>query len=234
MMRLDAFEHTPIPWGSDGKQARGLIVRCPCGAAVPLKVNTFDSGTKAGREYDEQELAFVRKKLQPQGWVIGRKRREHRCPRCNALRPTTHEEIAKGRIEPMPKEPPIKIVADNTVPRSAPVVEPAPTMTQMSRDDGRIIFAKLNDVYVNERVGYSKGWSDDRVSLDLNVPREWVKEVRERFMGGEHLSAEVLAELTEAREAARAINALVPEFKRLLAFADRIEKTITEIEKVMK
>ena len=39
-------------------------------------------------------------------------------------------------------------------------------------------------MYVGETVGYSKGWSDERVAKDLNVPTVWVPHnpMRENFL----------------------------------------------------
>lgn len=49
--------------------------------------------------------------------------------------------------------------------------------------DRRIIFAKLEEVYLDEVKGYSANWTDERVSKDLGVPRAWVAEVREINFG---------------------------------------------------
>lgn len=53
----------------------------------------------------------------------------------------------------------------------------------MGKEDRRIIFGKLDEVYVDEKTGYDKGWSDERVAKDLGVPRAWVSDVRDEFYG---------------------------------------------------
>ena len=49
--------------------------------------------------------------------------------------------------------------------------------------DRRIIFAKLEEIYIDEVKGYSGNWTDEKVSRDLGVPRAWVSEVREINFG---------------------------------------------------
>ncbi|WDR05530.1 hypothetical protein PSQ90_14815 [Devosia rhodophyticola] len=44
---------------------------------------------------------------------------------------------------------------------------------QMVLEDRRLIFAKLEEVYVDERTGYCADWNDARVGIDMNVPRKW-------------------------------------------------------------
>lgn len=72
---------------------------------------------------------------------------------------------------------------------------------QMGRDERRLIFEKLNEVYVDERTGYSAKWSDETVAKDMGVPRAWVSEVRDQNFGpdrNEELKAAVLVECQNA------------------------------------
>lgn len=62
-----------------------------------------------------------------------------------------------------------------------PVVPEAPVT--LSRTDKRIIHNKLDEVYVDETVGYRQDWSDERVATDLGVATEWVAIVREDSFG---------------------------------------------------
>jgi hypothetical protein len=70
-------------------------------------------------------------------------------------------------------------------PLRVPAPVPAPPMEVMGKAEKRIIFAKLNDVYEDEKVGYSGDWSDAKVAKDLGVPVAWVKEVRDESFGPE-------------------------------------------------
>ncbi|MCR6673294.1 hypothetical protein [Devosia ginsengisoli] len=66
---------------------------------------------------------------------------------------------------------------------------------QMSREDRRLIFAKLEEVYIDEKSGYSAGWNDDAVAKDMACPRAWVEEIREQNFGPQKSdqSAEVIS-----------------------------------------
>jgi hypothetical protein len=118
----------------------------------------------------------------------------------------------------------------------------------MSRDDRRIIFARLNDVYVNERTGYSEQWTDKRVAEDLGVPRAWVSEVRDRDFGPDH-NAEFTEQVGVAKEVIAQVKLLHAEGLALrqrhddetkafnvklapvLTLMEKMERTVAAIEK---
>lgn len=226
LQRLDAFQHAPMVFGDDNKLVRGVIVRCPCGAEERLPHNTFAMPGTSQRDQYDLELQFVKRRLVPRGWFIGRRRREHRCPKCNVIRTTTKQEIRKERIEPMPKEMPLQVVADNSKTVEAP--------RAMSREERRIIFEKLNEVYVNDKVGYSESWTDVKVATDLGVPLQWVKVIRDENFGDEVGNEDIRRQLAEAREAHELFKKLEPDIRRLLALADKNERVLAEIAKVLK
>ena len=60
--------------------------------------------------------------------------------------------------------------------------DPPPVMT---KEDRRIIFAGIDDHYVDESTGYKPGWSDQKIATDLNVPLAWVRTIREDNFGPE-------------------------------------------------
>ena len=84
----------------------------------------------------------------------------------------------------------------------------------MGKEDRRVIFAKINDVYLDEQSGYSKGWTDQKVADDLGVPVAWVAEIRERDFG------------KELNETERLIEDAVAEANRL---ADRMANLLLQI-----
>jgi hypothetical protein len=84
----------------------------------------------------------------------------------------------------------------------------------MGKEDRRLIFAKINDVYLDEKQGYSSGWSDKRVSEDLGVPCAWVKTIREDNFGFEGANEDV--------------RPILDEVKKLLADMEVFENIITE------
>lgn len=72
----------------------------------------------------------------------------------------------------------------NVVTPIKPVSTPSETPPrEMSRDDRRVIFAKLDEVYLDEKRGYDSGWSDHKVASDLGVPRKWVEIIRAENFG---------------------------------------------------
>ena len=74
----------------------------------------------------------------------------------------------------------------------------------MSREDRRIVFEKLNGVYLDEKRGYDTGWSDHKVAIDLGVPRAWVEQVREEMFGPVNSNPEI-QEFLEGVKALKAI-----------------------------
>lgn len=88
------------------------------------------------------------------------------------------------------KPEPIKVAfAPAPVPPApaAPVVAKteAEPVADMDRTTRRIIFSKLNDVYIDETKGYSSDWNDQKVADDLGVALAWVAQVREADFGPE-------------------------------------------------
>ena len=78
--------------------------------------------------------------------------------------------------------------------------EVPPGVRQMQRDDRRIIFEKLNEVYLDEKQGYASPWTDDKVSKDLGVPRAWVSNVREEMFGPIATNSSIEEALKAVRE----------------------------------
>ncbi|MBR0882443.1 hypothetical protein ACVMGC_000650 [Bradyrhizobium barranii subsp. barranii] len=103
-----------------------------------------------------------------------------------------------------------------------------------AREERRIIFEKLNEVYVNDKVGYSASWTDVRVAADLGVPLQWVKVIRDENFGDEVGNEDIRKQLAEAKEALALVRELEPSIKKLLALADRNERSIAECARVLK
>lgn len=170
---------------------------------------------------------IIAKKLEQKGWTIGANSQWDICPAC------TLKE----------KEKPVLKVVDK------PVVE---TPRTMGRDDRRIIFEKLNEVYLDEKTGYASGWSDHKVASDLACPRKWVEMVREEMFGSIGTNAEMseflsqadglLAEarkaLTDAKTAREAVEKILadPSFLTLAGISDRlgkVERLAGEVRKLV-
>jgi hypothetical protein len=264
------FEHTTMPHGDDGKRVRSVIARCgSCEAAIPLPVNTMAHGYA---ETAEVEWKFISRKLEAKGWQIGRRRQDHRCPRCqrNARLDSGERYVfenpkngkpapvdlklvrqsfmnsATPDVLPEKQYPPLKLVEEPKVEKKKASLHPPghdgrDLPRQMSRDDRRIIFEKLNEVYVNEKVGYSDGWTDERVATDLGVPRAWVCTIRDENFGDELASESIRKTVQEARDLMVALTRVRGELSQEIAkakmdidAADRLERQLAEIAKVLR
>lgn len=70
---------------------------------------------------------------------------------------------------------------------------------EMSRDDRRVIFSKIDAVYLDEKRGYSAGWNDETIAKDLGVPRAWVTKIREENFGTEGNAEDVIKLTTDMK-----------------------------------
>ncbi|MCP3471352.1 hypothetical protein NLM33_13525 [Bradyrhizobium sp. CCGUVB1N3] len=217
------FEHARVPYGDDGRLVRGIIARCGapnCEAAVPLPVNVMANGRGTDSNIEWQ---FIARKLEQKGWRIGKTATAHRCPKCfNAAK---FAAIRKSEEKPVVTkiEPPLQVVQENA--------------RVMTREDRRIVFEKLNEVYIDGKVGYGRGWTDEKVATDLGVPRAWVRVIREENFGDEVGNEEIRDHIMQAGKLLLDIKALRQPFdeaQRLFALADKIEKSLSEIQKVLK
>lgn len=113
----------------------------------------------------------------------------------------------------------------------------APEAREATREEGRIIYAKLEEVYRDEKYGYQDGWSDQRVATDLGVPLAWVVKVRVQFFGPEAGNQEVRQVLEQAKAMLRAVQQVqVSTTDQLKAFereAGLLQARIDRIEQQM-
>ena len=78
-----------------------------------------------------------------------------------------------------------------------PVVVAEPPR-EMNKEDRRLIFAKIDEVYLDK--SYSKDWDDKKVAVDLGVPLAWVARIREENFGPEGIGEEQQKTMAEARD----------------------------------
>ena len=103
---------------------------------------------------------------------------------------------------------------------------------QMSREDRRLIFAKLEEVYIDEKTGYSTGWNDDAVAKDMACPRAWVEEIREQNFGPQKTdqSAEVVAIRAALNEAEADITVATNALKLARTAHAEVEKDMARAD----
>src|SRR3974390_2318891 len=129
-----------------------------------------------GVSADDKERRMAARKFEKTQWLVDLRHGKHVCPVC----------LQKAALA-LNDKPTLKVMEqamdDNKVVPIAPKT--------MNRDDRRIIFEKINEVYINEREGYAAPWTDDKVAKDLGSPRSWVTQVREEMFGPAQSNAEI-------------------------------------------
>lgn len=144
------------------------------------------------------------------GWIVGGGPRADRCPDCVRK---MHEPKVNGEHK-----------TEQQIEQKIEPVAEAPKDRDISREERRIIFAKLNDVYADENTGYRKDWTDAKVATDLGVPVEWVAQVRDENFGPERNAAEVARLVHEARN----------KGKEILDMREDIRNSMRQLEERMK
>lgn len=137
-------------------------------------------------------------------WHVGKQARADRCPSCVRA----------------PRERKPSAMNDD--------LKAADTPRQMSRDDRRIVFAKLDEVYLDAEQGYAAPWTDAAVAKDLGVPPAWVSGVREELFGPAGSNAQLDAFLAESKELRQAVERLVLGAK---AEAEKLQHAIAALER---
>lgn len=157
----------------NAKPMPGYEIQCSkCGSIEKISVNTY-----GGSMAPEGIAGRFRNK----GWIVGGNDGKDICPSCK-------NDGAMKRSQRQMKEKDKGVTStQNDAPRHP------------SRDDKRVIFAKINDVYVDEKTGYDAGWTDARVARDLGVPVAWVANIREEHFGDECANPQIIAMIEEAR-----------------------------------
>lgn len=101
----------------------------------------------------------------------------------------------------------------------------------MTREDRRIIFEKLNDVYLDEARGYAPGNSDKSVAESLGCPRAWVAQIRDENFGAARDNEDVrdlLAKIDALREIVVAASS---EFEALKARLTEVNREMVTLSR---
>jgi len=178
--------------------------------------NVEEQAGRASRQGKNLPPEAVTKFLRNKGWTVGGAPRKDLCPACTAsARKTTPKE------RPMPHD--TKVV--EIKPKLNGVSELPPR--EMTREDRRIVFAKIEEVYLDETTGYIKDWNDERVAKDLNCPRKWVETIRDENFGPAHaaLNPQVIALLDEIDGAVNMVTNIVAE---TAAFNQKVNAMVAE------
>lgn len=144
------------------------------------------------------------------GWEVGKSPRGDVCPAC-------------ANPAKLPKETVMTAAAE---PRA------------MSREDRRIIFAKVDELYLDDKSGYTPPWTDNAVARDLGVPRAWVATVRDELFGPEGSNAEFddfIAKaapiITDLKNLHKSVAAQLEEARKLSARVEDLERVAKRVER---
>ncbi|MBN9243963.1 MAG: hypothetical protein J0I98_14320 [Mesorhizobium sp.] len=143
------------------------------------------------------------------GWEIGKTARADVCPDCLGR---SSEKVESMEGKPAAAEPP----------------------REMSREDRRIIFAKIDELYLSDKTGYSPPWTDSAVARDLGVPRTWVSQVREDLFGPEGSNAEFDDFLERAAPIIADLKNLHRSCTAQLEEARKIAERVEPLERMVK
>jgi len=232
---MNDFTHLKAFKTPDGRISKpGLRITCS------TCTNTLVLDMPHGSQSVEQ--AFADRMFRNKGWEIGRNRKYDRCPQCLQIDKDATEMRRAARVaKPASNAVAIKPPATQTIPKpvadliqdwstamdnkAAPVKADEPP--SMGREDSRIIFAKLNEVYLDERAGYAGDWSDEKIAKILDVPRSWVATVRDLHFGPDRNEAAKHALVSDVKHALDAANAQIGKITQAV---DTIEKVRGEAE----
>src|SRR5262245_1564679 len=171
--------------GADhSKLRRAYYITCGRCGYGHKQAHNFDK-TEHGVD-DNITMRRVHDKLEAQGWEMGKRPIDARCPDCvkelkSARIVAMAEKQFKQRSSSMVSPVPLKGKAKSES-TAAPSNENTKT-PELGRQDRRVIFSKLESVYGSEDTGYTYDWTDAKVAADLGTKLEWVQQVREENFG---------------------------------------------------
>ena len=128
---------------------------------------------------------IIERKFKELGWEVGKNEKHDVCPKCVEAERIDRRKRRSGNgnnvisITQAQGEPMAQTTATAEEPRS------------MTREDRRVVFAKLNDVYIDQKAGYAAPWTDAAVAKDLGVPAKWVSDIREENFGPTRDNSEI-------------------------------------------
>jgi hypothetical protein len=115
------------------------------------------------------------KKFRAAGWSVGKHEGDDECPKCKASRQAR-------RRGPKLKPEPVTVI---NLPKDELPMAIAEQPRVATREDRRKINDALDVAYDIDRERYVGDGTDAKLAAQLNVPRAWVSEERERTFGPE-------------------------------------------------
>jgi hypothetical protein len=220
LQNVHDFEPTMVRYA--GMPKRGFKIVCGhCRAEHKEAINSAKGFRTRGDESDLMRIAA--RKFTDLGWQIGKRAKEDRCPKCKPQPPAltvvpTPPPAPVYSIAPGDRD--LRVVGDHNF--NAPkgdtmrknvdmtiIPVPLEEPRQMGREDRRLVFEKINEVYDKDR--YTGDWTDKKIAEDLGCPRAWVASVRDEMFGPEGGNEVIFAEIEATKkviaEAQKALDA---------------------------
>lgn len=222
---------------SFAKKMVGLEAGCNGTPAYYIKCKECarEEIVRAGKPSRSLHVTFIRKKFSNLGWDLGRNAEHDVCPQCVSKHKLSYQKSGETIMSN---------VTLSNVKAEAPAV--------MTKEDRRIIFAKIDENYLDEMNGYSGGWTDEKIAKDLNIPRAWVFQIREDNFGpeiGEGVTNDINLVKSEIEAAQRLLGNIDVELAHLRSeytssmrnlqsardsFAENIKGAASRLEKISK
>lgn len=113
------------------------------------------------------------------GWAVGNNESRDRCPEHNS-RNRKGTSMADRTVVPINHTS-----TEQSIPAQLQAAAEAAQRPprEQTRDDKRLIYELIEESYAGPEIGYREGWGDEKVALQLNVPRAWVETIRDEFFG---------------------------------------------------
>jgi hypothetical protein len=140
------------------------------------------------------------------GWEVGRTEGNDYCPECLGKRKVVH-------------------MSDHTK-------KPEAVKTEMSREDGRLIFKAIESRWDDNRERYQSGWSDAKIAEKEGVSVEWVKIIRERDYGGAGEDPELVDFIAEQVTLKKESDDLHKHFQELVTSAANIRQELDKHDRL--
>ena len=141
-------------------------------------------GELLDRTNDGFPPSLIERKFEQKGWEIGKSDKHDYCPACVERQKIERRARRNGtgtkavNLSLVPTQP-VSQKETLSMPTPTAPATTTDTIAVATREDNRTIFAKLQDVYLDESKGYMAPWTDQAVAKDLGCPLAWVQKIRE-------------------------------------------------------
>ena len=199
----------------DGKSLETYRIRCgKCS-------KTADWVRNSGRFKCGPEHPGIARHFETEGWAVGGGSAADRCPTCLIVKPG-EKAVSSLRL----------VIQEEAALAAAKEKQNAPAEREMTREDRRLILAKLNEVYLDEARGYERGWTDHKLATDLGCPKAWIAELREVNFGPARDNEEIREFAEKVKELGVESRKLEKEAADIKQRSDRIGDEVRRLERI--